>query len=449
MNRIHPDDRATAYADLSADFQSGGHVSISRILLPSGAIRFIEGRTAAERDVEARVMALYGSVLDVTARIETEQRLLRARDLAEQATSRQTAFAANLSHELRTPLTAIVGYAHLLAKCDELPSRARRDVDHIRQAGTALLAIANNVLGQSRAAATITGCELAPLDVRQIVDSALGLFSHQARQKSLRFAHVADDALPACLDVHGDALTQILVNLIGNALKFTDAGSIIIRTRYDERVESLSIDVEDTGRGFAEGAREAMFQRFSCGGDAHDLPSGAGLGLSICKGLVDALGGRITATSTPGEGSCFTVSIHASRSQASDPPEDTALAAIDVLVVEDNPAISEIARRLLEALGARTVLAHDGASALHCAMANSFDLILIDLNLPDVRGETIAVRIREMAGPNARSRLVAFTAAEVNANLLAASFDGYLAKPIDPQKLAEVVLAVQRRAQTA
>jgi CheY-like chemotaxis protein len=268
----------------------------------------------------------------------------------------------------------------------------------------------------------------------------LDLFAEQAHTKGLRLAHAPDETLPAYLDAPGDALTQILVNLVGNAVKFTEHGSVTVSTAYDPNFDTLSISVEDTGRGFDEATREALFQRFTRGGDEHLLPSGAGLGLSICKALVDALQGGISATSTPGVGSCFSITLHARPSETSDASAISPAGATDVLVIDDNPAIREIAFRLLDSFGARVVAVGDGAAALQHALLQPFDLILVDLNLPDMPGSEIAMEIRNRTGPNAKSRLIAFTAADVDLKNLPPAFDGYLAKPVDPQRLAELVL---------
>jgi signal transduction histidine kinase len=443
MSRVHPDDRTSGYADLSYNLQEGGRVTVSRIMLPSGGIRVVEARTRSQRDAEGNVIAIIGSIMDITARVETEQRLTRDRELAEEAKSQEETFAADLSHEIRTPLTAVIGYAHLLGRRSDLSPAAKRDVELIARSSSALLSIANNVLGRSRAAATVQVMDAAPVAVRQIIDSVLGLFAEQAHAKGLALAHTPNDALPACLDAHGDALTQILVNLVGNAVKFTERGLITVSTAFDPHFDTLSISVEDTGCGFDEATREALFERFSRGGDEHMLPSGAGLGLSICKALVDTLGGEISASSRLGEGSCFTFSLHASPSRGAAAAGPAPPSARDVLVIDDNPAIREIAFRLLESVGARVVTVGNGAAALQHALMQPFDLILVDLNLPDMPGHAIAREIRSRPGPNARSRLIAFTAADVDVKSLPAAFDGYLGKPMDPQRLAELVLAGQ------
>lgn len=440
MSRIHPDDRAAAYVDLSSNLQEGGHVSISRIMLPSGGVRVVESHTTTQRDAAGEVSMIVGSVLDITARVERERKLLEARNRAEQGITQQTANAADLSHEIRTPLMAIIGYAHLLAKHDDLSPGVRREVEHIAHSSTALLSVANNVLGRSRAAATLSETELAPVPVLRIAQDVLDIFDEQAAAKGVKLRHDISEDLPAYLNTHADALTQILVNLVGNAVKFTDHGSITVSIDYDEHFELLSIGVADTGRGFDDVTREALFRRFSRGSDAHQIPSGAGLGLSICKGLVEALHGTIEVDSTRGAGSRFTVTIHASPSAE---PGNAGLSrskSASVLVVDDHPAILEISARILEAAGAQVVTAQNGASALQLAQSRQFDLVLIDLNLPDMSGLAVAEDVRSREGPNARSRLVAFTAADIDASRLSPSFDGYLAKPVDPLLLAALVL---------
>ncbi|RYZ14759.1 MAG: response regulator [Alphaproteobacteria bacterium] len=267
---------------------------------------------------------------------------------------------------------------------------------------------------------------------------------YQARSKGVALRFAKEGTVPAYLNIHEAALVQILVNIVGNAVKFTDHGSITVSTHYDDSLQTLAIDVEDTGRGFDAVTRDSLFHRFSRGNDAPDLPSGAGLGLSICKALVEALDGNIDVTSAPGAGSRFRVRLPARAAIRPSPSSPSISEGPSVLLVDDHPAIREVTTRILEAAGARVVTAEDGASALQLAQADTFNLFLIDLNLPDMPGERVAQQVRALEGSNSQARLVAFTAADVGADSLPLVFNDYLSKPIDPRRLVALVLAGQQ-----
>ncbi|RYZ14782.1 MAG: response regulator [Alphaproteobacteria bacterium] len=440
MSRMHADDRAAAYVDLSANLQEGGHISISRVLLPSGGIRVVESRTRAQCNADGETIRIVGSVQDITARVEHLADLPRSGKILLQATSDQGINAIDLVHEIRTPLMAIIGYAHLLAKRDDLSPDALRDAELLTRSCHVLIAIANNVLGRSRAAATLNGGLPAVAAVNEVIERTLQVFGAQARAKGVALRFANGEPVPAYLNIQEGALVQILVNLVGNAVKFTDQGSITVSTHYDVRLQTLAIDVEDTGRGFDAVTRDSLFHRFSRGNDAADLPSGAGLGLSICKALVEALDGNISVTSTPGVGSHFHVSLPASAASCPSISTPSISGGASVLLVDDHPAVREVTTRILEAAGARVVAAEDGASALLLAQADTFNLILIDLNLPDMPGHQVAQQVRALEGLNSKARLVAFTAADLRADSLPLVFNGYLRKPVDPRRLVALVL---------
>ena len=438
MSRIHPDDRADAYIDLSSNLQAGGHVSISRIMLPSGGIRVVESRTIVQRDAAGEVASIIGSVLDITTRVERERDIAHARATAENEIWQKQSYAADLSHELRTPLMAILGYAHLLAARDDIPAAARSDLEHLTRSSDALLSVANNVLGRSKAAAALAANKVAPVAINTLVGNVLDIFSQQARLNGVALRQEISDGFPPFLEAHADALIQILINLIGNAIKFTDRGSITVSTDHDENLEILSIAVKDTGHGFDDATRAVLFDRFSQGIGPQILPAGAGLGLSFCKGLVEALQGTIEVQSAPEAGACFTVRIHAPRSLAPDTGQFDNGTVSSVLIVDDHPANREICTRILQGAGAFVVAAENAASGLDAAAFQQFDLILLDLNLPDISGAEVASTIRDGNGPNALTRICAFTAADIDQGSLPPTFNDLLAKPLDPLALIEM-----------
>lgn len=433
MNRVHPHDRSDAYADLSRDLQGHTRTSVTRILLPCGSIRLIEGRTSLERSATGDIVAVCGVVIDVTDRMAADNR-------PADGAAAMPDLSADLGHELRTPLTTIVGYAHLLATSDAVPPSLRREAQLIESASRALLSIANNTLGQARGEAVARKDALLDTPIAELVRECLDLFRDQAEQKGLRFHYRAAPDMPAQVSVAASSLKQILINLVGNAVKFTTAGWVSVNVAFNPERQTLTVEVEDTGQGLEEETRDSLFQRFARGNSPEGLAApGAGLGLSIVKGLVNALDGAITVRSTVGKGTLFSVSLPAHVSldlRAVAPasiPEGTR-----VLVVDDNASIREIARRILEAAGAVVALADSGVAALEICSSHPFDVVLLDINMPDLRGEAVAVEMRRCWTSNVPARLVAFSAAEPTPAVLEL-FDDWIRKPVDPRELVQLV----------
>lgn len=438
MSRIHPDDRAEAYIDLSSNLQNSGHATISRIMLPSGGIRVVESRTIAERDPAGEITSIIGSVLDITARAERDDKARVVREAFNDDLMGERTHAADLSHELRTPLMAIISYAHLLNERTDMPAEARRDIDQLTKSSVALLSVANNLLGRSKAA-DLAKAGVKPTSINEIVENVLSIFSQQVSLTGVDLRYQVDENFPPLVETHADALTQILLNLVGNAVKFTKRGFISIAAGYDEDLEILSIAVRDTGPGFDEATRKQLFGRFAQGIGPQG-PAGAGLGLSICKGLVDALQGSIEAEGVLGAGACFTVTMRASPCDLPQRTSGTLKNAVRVLVIDDHPANREIAGRILSGAGA-TVVAKDSAfSGLEAADSQAFDVILLDLSLPDMSGAEVAKIIRGGDGPNAGSKICAFTAEGMDQTSLPSCFDDLVAKPLDPRALVERLL---------
>jgi CheY-like chemotaxis protein len=358
---------------------------------------------------------------------------------------------ANMSHEIRTPLTAVIGFSGLLAQRPELDEISQRYVQRVSSAGQALLAIVNDVLDFSKLEAgqvEITPRAVSPLAVAQ---DALALFAPQADAKGLWLECQAEGDLPERVMIDPDRVRQVLLNLVGNAVKFTEQGAVRLFVSYDAGAATLRMRVEDTGEGMSVEQQIKLFQRFSqVDASSTRKHGGTGLGLAICKGLTEAMGGGIAVTSVPGEGTEFTFHILAEQAigLAGELPAPGPAPAADVhrldgvrvLVVDDNFVNRELARTVLEHMGAEVAEAAGGRAAIEAAAVEPFDCILMDLRMPGVSGTDALCEIRDTPGPNQDVPILAFTA-DADHSLLGPDhgFDGLVSKPIMAADLVEVV----------
>ncbi len=397
---------------------------------------------------------MYVLVTDVTALKETELNLERAnaqlskaRDEAEAAAAVKSEFLANMSHELRTPLTSIVGFTQLAAEQADLTELTRDYVGRVGDASRALLCTVNDILDFSKLEAGQVSIQPQPTDLNRLGRATLDLFTPQAAAKDLTLVldAAADD--PA-ISVDPDRIRQILLNLVGNAVKFTDAGAVTLRMRYEAEASELTVEVIDTGAGIPPAKQDLLFKRFSqVDGSPSRAKGGTGLGLAICKGLVEAMGGEIGADSEIGEGSRFWFKIPALRAKLKQSAERSSAGnvtfdGVRVLVADDHAANRELARLFLAGAGAEVSEAGDGQEAARMASELRYDVILLDIHMPNLDGPGALRRIREMPGPNDGTPILAFTAdadAETRQRLLAMGFQDVVAKPIDPGALIEAV----------
>jgi len=373
-----------------------------------------------------------------------------ARVDAEQAAAVKTEFLANMSHELRTPLTSVVGFTRLASEQPDLTPLSRSYIDRVGEASLALLSAVNDILDFSKLEAGHVTLRPEPVALAPLLRSTLDMFTPQAAAKDLAL-HL-DDATPKGLTValDPDRLRQILLNLVGNAVKFTGEGQVTLGARYDEAAERLTIEVRDTGPGIDAANLDRLFRRFAqVDGSVNRGHGGTGLGLAICKGIVEAMGGEIGATSAVGEGSCFSLDVPAPRAmaeiaQTAEVGESLSRTGVRVLVTDDHPANRELVKLFLAATGAEITEASDGEVAVELANRHVFDVILMDLRMPKLDGIGAVKRIRAAGGLNQATPILAFTADAESAfdgRLQGAGFDGAVAKPVEPGQLIATVAA--------
>ena len=387
-------------------------------------------------------------IRDVTQQVAQEDALAAARAEAEAAAAVKGEFLANMSHEIRTPLTAVIGFSGLLTQRPELDELSRRFVQRVSSAGQALLAIVNDILDFSKLEAGQVEIAPRPVSPLTVAQDALALFAPQADEKGLWLECDAEGLLPDMVMIDSDRVRQVLLNLIGNAVKFTDLGSVRLVVAYEAKAERLCVRVEDTGAGMSADQLEKLFQRFSqVDASSTRKHGGTGLGLAICKGLTEAMGGGIAATSVQGAGSVFSFHIAAPIAAAQVEAEAVDMAGlrgldgVRVLVVDDNLVNRELARTVLENMGAEVGEAASGQAAVEAAALQPFDCILMDLRMPGLSGADALREIRAAPGPNQNVPILAFTA-DADRNVLGHhDFDGLVSKPILALDLVRAVSA--------
>ncbi|HEX4709112.1 ATP-binding protein [Phenylobacterium sp.] len=375
---------------------------------------------------------------------DLEARVLTRTAELERANAAKTDFLANMSHELRTPLNGVIALSDMLAK-EQTTDRGRQMAEMVRASGRLLEQVLTDILDISRIEAGQLSINSAPFDLPECVDNIAALHRASAEAKGLEFAIAIDD--PARGWCVGDDIrvTQILSNLLSNAVKFTGEGTVSLSVA--RRGEEVTFTVTDTGVGFSPDFQARLFSRFEqADGSITRRFGGSGLGLAISGSLAEMMGGQIRATSEPGEGSAFTVTLPLAPAEPpvqAAPSDETApsdISAMKVLVAEDHPTNRTVVSLILEPFGVDLTLVEDGRQAVEAVEREGFDLILMDLQMPVLDGlnATREIRALEAALGLARTPIVALSAnalPEHIAEACAAGMDGHLAKPIRPDDL--------------
>ncbi len=406
-------------------------MSVAAMLVVAFLIREARDNAAARRDLES-----LSHELEATAR------------RAESASQAKSEFLATVSHEIRTPLNGVIGMSDLLVE-QPLPRQARHYADTIHESAGRLMELINDILDFSKIEAGRLELEHQPLSLGELVEGAISLFRPQAEARGLRLESVFDPSLPTHVISDAGRLRQVLLNLLSNAVKFTEEGAIRVEvSRTDDRM--LCFAVTDTGCGITPAQQVRLFEPFRQGDPGTSRRfGGSGLGLAISKRLVEALGGEIGIDSRAGEGSrCWfrlpLVEAATPRHEgASDSPgQPPALRDAHLLVVEDNPVNQRVALAMLTKLGCRASVAGSGAEALASIDRERFDLVFMDVQMPDMDGLEVTRRISARGGWLADMPIVAMTAGGPlgdQARCLAAGMSGYLAKPLLQASLLKVL----------
>ncbi|MEK6805274.1 MAG: PAS domain-containing protein [Pseudomonadota bacterium] len=392
---------------------------------------------------------------DITDIKELQQALVGAKETAESANRSKSEFLANMSHEIRTPMNAILGLSHLALRADP-PPRLKSHLQKIDRASRSLLGVINDILDFSRIEAGKLGLEETPFSLDAVLEDLANLTGPSAQEKGLEFSCRAEAEVPR--ELVGDPLRlgQVLLNLVSNAVKFTERGHVRVNTervREEKGRVVLLFTVEDSGIGLSHEQRSRLFRAFSQADTSTTRKyGGSGLGLSISKNLIEMMKGSIDVESEPGRGSRFFFTADLGLAEAGvlekrgGPIAGKPLEGLRILVAEDNDINLEIAREVLEAAGAKVASASNGREAINALKESSYDAVVMDVNMPVLSGLEATREIRSL--PRfAKLPVVAMTAsamADDRARCLEAGMNAHISKPIDVDEMIETLAKLTR-----
>lgn len=442
----HPDDRVMVADHVGLALRDGVAWDFrARLIRQDGSQRHVRTSGQAERAPDGTILGVVGVFQDITDAVDAEAALIAARDDARASTEAKSAFLATMSHEIRTPMTGVLGMIDLL-RGDLPPQDRKRFFDNLEQSASLLMTVLDDVLDFSKIESRTFALEMVDFDPVEIVRNTLDLFHHGASQKGLLLTMAGPTGHQR---LRGDPtrLQQILSNLISNAIKFTAAGGIDVKVRLarEGRRHRMFVEVADTGIGIDPTAAPQLFEPF-VQGDASTTRrfGGTGLGLAISRRLVEAMSGRIAFDSTPNIGTTFRFDVELDDPRDDDDGSTVAngmpFRKLAILLAEDNQINRALVETLVRRAGHDITSVENGRLAVEAAAERRFDILLMDMQMPEMDGVTATRTIRAGAGPCASAPIVALTAdasAERRRAYENIGLTGFLTKPIDSGLLVE------------
>lgn len=459
----HPDDREKGCALVHAAFagHTPGVVEV-RYIRKNGTILWTRKSASLLRCNDGSTPLVTVVVVDITERklaeeilLKREEDLLRAKEAAEVASKAKSQFLANMSHEIRTPLGAVLGFTELL----EDPSFGEQErgefLATIKRNGETLARIVNDVLDLSKVEAGSLQIDLKETALSAVVDDVIGSLLLQAQSRNIAVTSQYSDGFPKRVKTDANRLKQILLNVVGNAIKFTENGKVWVHLKCEpkplSRTSTLVIDVVDTGIGISPEKQNKLFKPFSQADDSVTRRfGGTGLGITLSRRLANALGGDLVLTSSNcGEGSTFTITVEVEVMAApSLAPFQGAQPAFHgdalrphrfdgrrVLVVDDSPDNQLLMNRILRGFGIQVDVAKDGQEGVQKALSHDYDIVLMDIQMPVLDGVEAVRKLRAGGYAQPILALTAHAMKEERDRCLASGFDGYVTKPVDRNEL--------------
>ncbi len=456
---LHPDDRERVTTAWLECCRTGTRYDLeARIRRFDGTYRWMIGRGSPHRDTSGRILAWFGTCVDIEDRKQSEALVDRAREEAEAANRAKSTFLQNMSHDIRTPLTAMLGYAQA-AQEETDPEKVKDYLERVGESGNRLKETLGSILELARLEGRPSHLQLAPVDLVACVQQVLRLLKMQASEKNLALTFTPASG-PVWVLAESVSLNRVLMNICGNAVKFTSSGGVQVSLSCENEVARLS--VQDTGCGISDAFKERLFLPFTQEDrNAVGRPEGSGLGLAIARQLLAEMGGTVSFDSRKGAGSTFVISLRRTAGPQVAPAQATQesgaqvqpLPSIDspakpartarprLLVVEDDPSIKRVAEIFLGA-SFDVTFAMTLENALEAAAATCFEAVLLDINIhKDYSGVHVMHMLRKLPGYE-KTRMVAFTAYNLPGDrerFLSEGFDAHLPKPFAKKDLLKVL----------
>lgn len=434
-----------------------------KVTTPGGEVRWIQTIRRPIFDEHGRATQVLGVTIEITQRKKIEEELRAAKEVAEAANRAKSGFLANMSHEIRTPMNGIIGMAELAMTSQG--EEQREYLSLLRSSANALLVILNDILDYSKIEAGKLELDPVRFDLTELVSDVVKSMTFTAHKKNLQLTFLIEPDVPAEVVADQLRLRQVLINLIGNAVKFTDKGSIEIKLRKKEdekgNAQKLCVSVHDTGIGVAPEKQKRLFHAFEQADSSTTRQyGGTGLGLAICSRIVQLMGGQIWMESEPGVGSTFYFTFQyaaapANRTEAKDGrieitrtllpvqiQKSNAGRSLNILLVEDSPVNQRLAMAMLGKMGHQVTLAVNGREAVEKWSQERFDLIFMDIQMPEMDGLEASRRIREQEPKGLRIPIIAMTAHAMNSDrerCLAAGMDDHISKPVSRKTIEDAL----------